>query len=63
LRERLLALFAGAKSLEVQDELIDAVAMGLVSNSADLARSLDRVVEVAEGLRSSVEAPRVGAYR
>ncbi len=59
----MLAVFAAAKSLEVHDECVDAVATGLVSESAALSQSLGRVVEIADGLRSRLDAPSVGAYR
>jgi len=62
-RESLLHLLSAARKLEVHDDCIDATAQGLISDQAALSHSLSLVVEVAEGLRSRIDAPRVGAYR
>ncbi|MBW2462620.1 MAG: hypothetical protein JRH11_13305 [Deltaproteobacteria bacterium] len=63
LRGQLLTLLAAAKSFEVGDNHVEALAHGLVDQAPSLRHSLDLVAEVARGLRARVDAPAVGAYR
>lgn len=63
LRDRILSLFTAARSFEIHDDCVDAVARGLTTDAAGLTQSLEKVVAIAEGLRARVDAPSGGAYR
>jgi len=63
LRDRLVDLLGKARSLDVQDTHVDAVAQGLVSEARDVRACVDKVATIAELLLASVQAPSEGAYR